>query len=425
MKKAVYTILILMTLFLIIVYLSVNSNNNKNEVSVLLNIDNINTFNFKNHDSVLVTASYIYEASKLKTFMQGEHYRKAWATPIKAPIVFLDTLNGGTKIIDVGGGKQTKSLKLKSKNGTIYTLRSINKNPDPLIPEFVKTLGLENIVIDGISAQHPYAAIPIANLSTALGLLHTHPKVVFIPKQESLGKYNNTFGNKIFLLEYEIKGKQNWTTYKNVEEIIDTDHLIELKNDKKNRLKINKELLIKQRLLDLIIGDWDRHAKQWGWAIINKKHNLVAIPIATDRDNAFFETDGIIPSIISQPLLVKEMRSFKKEIDYMPGLVQPFDRYFLINTDVDIFKKQAELLKVQLTDGIIENALHTWPKEIQNIDAEAIKNKIKSRRNDILDYAISFKKTIDDKGSFEDWPLKGCEDLDIDDSLKNCFDCIQ
>ena len=425
MKKLTYIVVILIILFFVIVYISVNSNTKKNEVSVLVNIDNVDTFNFKNHDSVFVAASYLYQANELKTIMQGEHYRKAWATPIKAPIVFLDTLGGGSEIIDVGGGKQTKSLKLKSKNGFIYTLRSINKNPDPLIPDFLKTLGLDDIIVDGISAQHPYAAIPIAYLSKALGLLHTHPKVVFLPKQRVLGKYNNQFGNKIFLLEYEIKGKQNWTHYKNVNDIIDTDHLIEFKNIKNNRLKIDKELLIKQRLFDLIIGDWDRHAKQWGWAITNIENQLTAIPIATDRDNAFFDAEGIIPSIISQPLLVKEMRSFKKEIDYMPGLVQPFDRYFLIHTDVDIFTKQAKLLKSQLTDDIIEHAINTWPKKIKDIDGETIKNKIKCRRSDILDYAIMFKNTIDDEGFFEDWPLKGCEDLKIDDDLKKCFDCVQ
>ena len=424
MKKLIYILLLIITLFLIFTYISVNYTGNKKAVSVLVNIDNIDTFNFKKHDSVVVAASLLYRANEFKTFMQGEHYREAWSTPIKVPIVFLDTLYGGSKIIDVGGGKQTKSLKLKSKNGIIYTLRSINKNPAPLIPDFIKNLGLENIIIDGISAQHPYAAIPVSHLSKHLNLLHTHPKIVFVPKQDFLGKYNMQYGNKIFMLEYETKGKVNWTHKKNVLEIIDTDNLIELKNIKKDSLTIDEASLVKHRLFDFIIGDWDRHAKQWGWVIINEENNLKAIPLAGDRDNAFFDIDGVIPSMISHPNIVKELRSFEKDIDYLPGLVQPFDRYFLIRTDIEVFLKQANIINTELTDDLIDEALSKWPDSIRKINGKEIREKIISRRSYIFDYAISFKNTIDKQGVNNIWPLKGCEDLEINEHLKICFECL-
>ena len=424
MKKLIYILLLIITLFLIFIYISVNYTGNKKAVSVLVNIDNIDTFNFKKHDSVVVAASLLYRANEFKTFMQGEHYREAWSTPIKVPIVFLDTLYGGSKIIDVGGGKQTKSLKLKSKNGIIYTLRSINKNPAPLIPDFIKNLGLENIIIDGISAQHPYAAIPVSHLSKHLNLLHTHPKIVFVPKQDFLGKYNMQYGNKIFMLEYETKGKVNWTHKKNVLEIIDTDNLIELKNIKKDSLTIDEASLVKHRLFDFIIGDWDRHAKQWGWVIINEENNLKAIPLAGDRDNAFFDIDGVIPSMISHPNIVKELRSFEKDIDYLPGLVQPFDRYFLIRTDIEVFLKQANIINTELTDDLIDEALSKWPDSIRKINGKEIREKIISRRSYIFDYAISFKNTIDKQGVNNIWPLKGCEDIKVNKTLKKCFECF-
>ena len=421
MKKLIFILLVSIGLFLALTYISVNSGSDKKGVSVLINIDNINDYDFKKHDSVLVAASLLYKANELKTFMQGEHYREAWSTPIKVPIVFLDTLFGGSKIIDVGGGKQTNSLKLEAKNGIIYTLRSINKNPKPLIPDFVKSLGLENIIVDGISAQHPYAAIPVAHLSQHLNLLHTHPKIVFLPKQKLLGIHNEVYGNKIFMLEYETKGSVNWTSYKNVIEIIDTDNLIELKNIKKDSLIIDKAALIKHRLFDFIIGDWDRHAKQWGWVLLNKKNKLKAIPLAGDRDNAFFDVSGVIPSIISNPNLVKELRSFEKNINNLSGLVQPFDRYFLIHTDIEIFVNQANIINTTLTDDIIDEALSKWPNKIKEINGEEIREKIISRRNHIIDYAINFKKLIDKQGVNNIWPLKGCEDIKVKDTLKKCF----
>jgi len=424
MKKIIYSVIIILLIVVTAIYISLNYGDKKQAISVLIDIDNVNDFNFKAHDSVLVAASFIYDANSFKNFMQGEHYRDAWSTPIKVPIVFLDTLHGGSEIVDVGGGKQTKSLELKAGNGFIYTLRSINKNPKPLIPEFVEILGLENIIIDGISAQHPYGAIPVAHLAESVGLLHTNPKIVFLPKQEQLAEYNAEFGNKLFLLEYENKNKSNWTNFKNVTEIIDTDHLIELKNEKGDTLKIDEALLVKNRLFDLVIGDWDRHAKQWGWVIVKEENNLKAIPLGVDRDNTFFNIDGIIPSIISNPNITKELRSFENSIEHMSGLVQPFDCYFLIKTDSSIFIEQAKILKDELTDDIIDGALNTWPKDIRELDGEIIREKIISRRDSIVKHAINFKQTIDKSGKFENWPLKGCDDLKIKDSLKICFECL-
>src|SRR5690606_29291793 len=101
---------------------------------------------------------------------------------------------GGLTIIKKGGGKQTQSLRLSNPDSIYYTLRSVAKNPDPLIPDFAKTLGIENIIIDGISAQHPYAAIVAAKMAESISILHTHPTLVFAPKQERLGKYNADYG---------------------------------------------------------------------------------------------------------------------------------------------------------------------------------------------------------------------------------------
>ena len=232
MKKAIGILAALLVLFIIVMYWSLNSEPNNVKNSILVNFDTIDTIDFRQHDSIVIEATNQYETSELKVLMQGEHYRNAWSAPIKIPVVYLDTLFGGLKVIKEGGGKQTESLKLEDPDGMLYTLRSINKNPDALIPEFAKTLGLENIVIDGISAQHPYGAIVVSKLAEKAGILHTFPKIVFIPKQQTLGDFNDNYGNRIYLLEHETESSINWTLYNDVVEIINTDDLQELKQSK-------------------------------------------------------------------------------------------------------------------------------------------------------------------------------------------------
>lgn len=70
----------------------------------IIGFSDIENIDFMAHDSVLVAASTLYMGDGIKRIMQGEQYREAWATPVRVPIVFLDTLMGGMEVIEEGGG---------------------------------------------------------------------------------------------------------------------------------------------------------------------------------------------------------------------------------------------------------------------------------------------------------------------------------
>ncbi len=423
MKKLLWLFFILLIGFIGLIYFSVSSTDKKFETATIRDFEDLENIDFKEHDSVLVAASSLYESDPLKDIMQGKNYREAWAMPVKVPLLFLDTLHGGMEIVKEGGGTQTHSLRIKDKDGYLYSLRSINKDPSTHVPEFARSLGLENIVIDAISASHPYGALLSASLSEKAEVLHTHPKVVFLPKQDFLGeKYNEKYGNRLFLLEYETEGEKNWTDYENVNEILDTKHLQELKEKHHDKVSIDKNALVRARLFDLLIGDWDRHAKQWGWVIQEKDNAFKAIPVAGDRDNAFFKLGGVIPGIISNENIEPEVRPFEKEIDYMPGLVYPNDVYFLTDTPVEIFTTEAENLQKLMTDVAIADAFKVWPKEIYEIDGKEITEKLKSRRDNLVEYAKEFHRIIAEKELLNE-PLKGSEDIEISSGLVKCFEC--
>ena len=422
MKKVLIIFLGVVIILIGLIYLSVSSSQKTFETCTISNLEELQRTNFRNHDSVLIAPSTLYEANLLKDLVQGSNYRDAWSEKVKFPIVFLDTLYGGMEIIKEGGGKQTHSLKLRSKNDIIYTLRSVTKDPEKIIPEIAEDLGLENIIVDGISAQHPYAAILAAELAQKLDILHTHPRMVFIPQQEVLGDFNKKFGNRLFLLEYETESKGNWTSLKNVSEIIETKDLQKLKSESKAKILVDQDALIKVRLFDLLIGDWDRHAEQWGWVIQKSDRGNIATPVAGDRDNAFFNISGLLPSIITNKNVEPLVRPFEKEIDHMPGLVYPFDRYFLSNTSEDMFIKQANELQKSLSDEIIANAFEAWPEQIRKLNEKEIAEKLKSRREKLQEYATQFFQQIQEQGKLSE-ALKGSEDLELSSSQLACFDC--
>src|SRR5690606_27389252 len=120
--------------------------------------------------------------------------------------------------------------------------------------------------------------------------------------------------------------------------------------------------------------------------------------------------------------ITPEMRPYEKEIDYLPGLVQPFDVYFLQKIPETVFIEQAEILQKLLTDDVIDNALHLCPKDIYELNDEDISNKIKARRNDLIEYAKGFKKVLDQKPLLTK-SLQGSEDLKLPKELIECFGC--
>lgn len=423
LKKLLLGLGVLVLVFLVMTYFSLSSTSKSFKTCEILELPDVDQINFRDYDSVLVAASTLYEGNGVKTIMQGEQYRKAWSTPVKVPILFLNEMEGKVTIMEEGGGNQTHSLKLQLENGVLMTLRSVTKDPSPLVPKVAETLGIENIIVDGISAQHPYAALVVAKLSDNAGILNTRPKLVFVPKQEQLAEYNDKFGNRLFLLEYETEGNAQWLKLKNVDSLIDTDNLQKLKIKNSNKVVLNSEALVKARLFDLLIGDWDRHAKQWGWALENKGDSFLATPLPCDRDNAFFNLEGILPTLISNNVFLPEVQSFENEIDFLPGLISSFDIYFMRGIPRTTFKNEAEKLQLLLTDEVIEESFSVWPESIFELDGKELISKIKHRRNQLVEYAGQFYDQLD-KSEKLTTALKGSEDIEMTNEEMECFDCV-
>ncbi|MFS4467260.1 hypothetical protein [Maribacter sp. 2210JD10-5] len=420
MKKILIAAIVIVIIFIALTYISVSETKKTFDTCTVLSAADMNQHDFKKYDSVLVAANTIYEASDFKKIMQGEQYRDAWAQPVMVPIVYLDTLKGGLKLIEEGGGKQTHSLELEDSLGIRYTLRSLSKDASKLIPKMAKNLGLENIVVDGISAQHPYAALVVAELSREVNILHTHPTLYFVPKQKILSGINDKYGNRLYFLEYESEGEKNWTDLKHIDELLDTEDLQELKIEKGPLLKIDENQLIRCRLFDLIIGDWDRHPKQWGWAIQKNGTELLAIPIPTDRDNAFFNQNGILPNLITNNQTLPKIQNFEAEIDYIQGLVIDFDVYFLRNSKLEQFTNEAKYLQRQLDDKTINASFNVWPKSIDSLNGPAIRKIIKSRRDSIVVLAKRFYNTMMQSPQ-KNIILIGSEELELPENLSQCF----
>ncbi|MES1220864.1 MAG: hypothetical protein ABUT20_35515, partial [Bacteroidota bacterium] len=78
--------------------------------------------------STLVIAGKEYDRSGYHNFFWGKHYRKEWATPVMVKNFYLDTAKGGLSPVKESGSRQTMGLRLKTRQGNEYILRSIDKD---------------------------------------------------------------------------------------------------------------------------------------------------------------------------------------------------------------------------------------------------------------------------------------------------------
>ena len=141
------------------------------------------------------------EKSGIYKFFWGERFRKSYSTEVNAQTVNLDTLYGGLSPIRKGGGNQSKSLRLKDKNGAQYVMRALRKNAiqylqatvfkDQYIEGQFDDTSVERLLLDVFTGSHPYAPFVIGTLADAVGVYHTNPILYYVPKQNALGYFND------------------------------------------------------------------------------------------------------------------------------------------------------------------------------------------------------------------------------------------
>ena len=342
-------------------------------------------------DSTIVTvASRKYEGKKGKNTWLGTNYRDVWSTPVEIDVFDIGSEHGGLTPLKKGGGMQTKSLRMEASDGRQYVLRSIEKFPENAIPPALRKTFAQEIVEDQISSSHPYGAFIVPTLADAAQIYHTNPKPVYIPDDSRFGQFRSTFAGTLSLYEERPNGEAAGDpTFGSADDVEGTLTVIEkLKKDNDNY--VDQNFVVRNRLFDMWIGDWDRHDDQWRWAEFDQEKGKMYRPIPRDRDQVFFINDGIIPFFAARKWALPKIEGFDEEVDWAPGLGQNarfFDRSFMNDLEWEEWVEQIEFLQSQLTDDVIEEAIAGWPEDIQELTADRVRTGLKARRADMPRYA--------------------------------------
>jgi hypothetical protein len=338
-----------------------------------------------------------FQAGPLHKFFFGPHHRNLWAIPVEAPILNLQTFAGGIKPTKTGGGFQTRSLRFKSGDGREFAFRSMDKDPAKALPPDLRGTVAASIVRDQISSAHPYAALVVPKLAEAIGVLHANPQLAIMPDDPVLGEFREEFAGMLGMIEERpADGPDGEPGFAGSDKIIGTDDLFsELEKD--NDDYVDAQAFLQARLLDILLGDWDRHADQWRWARFKKEKKSLWYPIPRDRDQAFVKLDGLLPSIAEKRQFVRQLENYYKSRPDVISLThsgRQLDRRFLNRLSWEDFKAVAEEAARNVTDAVIDSAVRQLPEPVYAVNAAELAQRLKARRDYLPTAAEQFYRHL-------------------------------
>jgi hypothetical protein len=329
--------------------------------------------------TIKVIAGKHYKASALHKLFLGSDYRDLWTTPIEVEVLDLQNFAGGLRPVMRFGGMQTLGLALKGADGRNYSFRGVDKDPTTFLPpSFMDTLA-EHLIQDQTAAANPAGTVVVPVLAKAVGVLQNEPRLVVMPDDPALGEFHEAFAGALGTIEeYPSPVSETNPGFHGATEIISSYDLMDrMFADPEDRADVHA--FLRARLLDFLIGDWDRHKRQWRWGKFPGKAKWQPIP--EDRDQAFVSYEGLMLAWVR--FRVPQLVTFRSKYPAIEGFTwngRYIDRFLLPSLEREAYMELSQIIQSKVTDEVIETAVRRMPKEYFALRGEAIISTLKKRR---------------------------------------------
>lgn len=341
-----------------------------------------------------------FEAGGFHELIFGEHWREIWTIPIKVEVLDLERFAGGLTPIKRGGGMQTKSLRLKGGDGNIWKFRSMDKDPSKILPEPLRESIFADVIQDQISSANPMAPLVVAPILDAVGILQAKPYLCYMPDSPKLAEFREEFGNLMGMMEiHPTVDEDEGIEFEGAEKVTGTFKLFNRLAENRDE-KIDSREFLKARLVDIFLGDWDRHTDQWKWAKYTVGKEELWRPIPRDRDQAFAKFDGWAVRV--SEYLIPQFNHFNEDYPQAEDISWSgrfVDRRILPRLTRNDWDSVTTFVFGKLTDSVIVNAVKQLPDKYHELIAEELINNLTQRRDKLFeisnDYYVLINNVID------------------------------
>jgi hypothetical protein len=337
-----------------------------------------------------------YEAGAIHRWLWGTDYRALWTAPVHVEVLDLSSVGGGLTPVRDFGGSETKVLALHGADGRDYTFRSVDKDPVSLVPEELRDTWVRDLAQDQIVGCHPVSFFVVDELMEAAGILHVKSRLVVMPDDERLGAYRQEFAGVIGqFLEYPQGRSARNPGFQRALRILNHAEFYPLMAASPDE-RPDVRAFLKARLFDMMLGDFDRHRRQWRWAKFEGRDAWEPIP--EDRDTAFSRYEGVVLGV-ARPHIPR-LQNYDDTYPGMKGLTwlgNEQDRRFLAEVERPLFQEVATELQSQITDAVIARAVRRLPAEFVEVDGKRLEHDLRGRRDGLRGAADEYYAHLADK----------------------------
>jgi hypothetical protein len=357
-------------------------------------------------DSVTVQAGARYRASPALRVLLGSEYRDLWVAHVRVPVLRADTFAGGLTVLQRGSGLQTASLRFRGADGAEYVFRSVDKDQSGGLPEDLRRTFTSQLLQDQVSSKHPAAALVVAGLLEAVGVPHPVPRLAVLQDHPLLGEHREEFGGMLGTIEERPEDGEDGPGFGGFERVIGTERLLERIEESAGD-RVDARAYLRARLVDLLVGDWDRHPDQWRWGQDERDGIRFWIAIPRDRDNAFSHFDGLAAKVGAA--IRPNVQPFGPRYSNLYGLVhnaQTLDRRILPLIPAAAWDSITMEVTGRITDEVITAAVLRMPPEYVVIGGPPLESALRARRDELPRVAREFHAMllteVDLRGTDED-----------------------
>lgn len=351
-------------------------------------------FEFYNrHPDSVRTAVYdpSFKPGWFSRTLWGPLNRELFYDSITAPVFYFEDQPNDLHPVRRGGGNQTNTIHLEDKYGHSYVLRSLRKDGSRILGGIFEGTFLVPLLQDLFTYGHPFAAFTLTPLTDSAHIYHTNPKLYYVPKQPAMGHYNQFYGNELYLFEERPdEDRSDVESFGYSKEILSTaDVMEELQEEYKDDIDTVK--MMRARMFDFMIGDWDRHQDNWRWASFPQEDGEGTIyeAIPRDRDQVYSDFSGFMVPIINKTIpRLRQFQSYEKTIPRVKWYGEYpkfFDRRFIAPVQWRYWKEQAEFVQEHISDSLIDASLRLMPAEAFAYNGEELAETMKYRRDHLVE----------------------------------------
>ncbi|HEU4829994.1 MAG TPA: hypothetical protein VFT04_12430, partial [Gemmatimonadales bacterium] len=345
-------------------------------------------------DSVTTTPGRTYPAGKLRRLFAGDLNRHLWQVPVRLPVLDLDSVAGGLHPKEIVGGRQTVGLRLTGRDGLEYDFRPVVKQA-LMLPERLRDGPVGDLFDDQMAAQLPFSAVVVASLQDALEISAPRPVAVVMPNDPRLGQYRALFAGRVGLFAVHADersgGRPGFGGYAR---IVGSDFAFDTVRTDPNS-NFDGETYLRVRLLDFLVGDWDRHPGQWRWGRRIVDGKTTWRPIPEDRDWALGHIDGFTAAVAR--VVFPSYVGFADEFPPVARLARSareIDRIILNQLERGDFVSAARDVQAALPDSVIEAAVEELPAPFVALERARLVRGIRARRQQLAEYAEQYYRFL-------------------------------